>query len=111
MFVDRTVCANFSTRYLWTSSWGEGLRRICTTDQWRSTTGDVTSLTEIHYTLNLCTDNIGPHGGPLKVVVFSMTYLYQKIMTNFNKFKGILIGNNSKQFPPHNKYVRSAHTT
>jgi len=44
MFVDRTIRAYSSTRYLWTSSWGEGLRCICTTGQWRSRTGDVTSL-------------------------------------------------------------------
>jgi len=44
MFVDRTIGSDSSTRHLWTSSWGEGLRRICTTDQWRSRTGYVTSL-------------------------------------------------------------------
>jgi len=44
MFVGRTIRSDSSARYLWTSSWSEGLRGICTTDQWRSTTGDVTPL-------------------------------------------------------------------
>jgi len=44
MFVFRAIRTDSTTRYLWTSSWGEGLRCICTTGQWRSTNGDVTSL-------------------------------------------------------------------
>jgi len=33
MFVDRTIRTDYSTRRLWTSSWGERLRCICTAGQ------------------------------------------------------------------------------
>jgi len=45
MIVVRTIHADFSTRCLWKSSRCTKLRCIRTTGQWRSRTGDVTSLT------------------------------------------------------------------